>query len=68
MRQYQNVLRLSMSDGRQVLFQAPDEAQMNEWIARINYASAFKTAGIRMRSLGMSGKDIELTGKAAAVC
>lgn len=55
-----------MPDGRQVLFQAPDEGQMNEWIARINYASAFKTAGVRMRSLGMTGKDIELTGKAAA--
>lgn len=40
---------------------------MNEWIACINYASAFKTAGVRMRSLGMSGKDIELTGQAAAV-
>ena len=40
---------------------------MNEWIACINYASAFKTAGVRMRSLGMSGRDIELTGQAAAV-
>ncbi len=40
---------------------------MNEWIACINYASAFKTAGVRMRSLGMSGQDIELTGQAAAV-
>jgi len=39
---------------------------MNEWISRINYSSAFKTAGVRMRSLGMSGKDIELAGKAAA--
>lgn len=39
---------------------------MNEWIARINYASAFKTAGVRMRSLGLSSKDIELTGIAAA--
>ena len=32
-----------MPDGRQVLFQAPDERQMNEWIARINYASAFNS-------------------------
>ena len=39
---------------------------MNEWIARINYASAFKSAGVRMRSLGMSNRDIELTGIAAA--
>ncbi|CAL1696041.1 unnamed protein product [Somion occarium] len=63
---YPNVLRLALPDGRHALFQAPDEKQMNEWIARINYASAFKTAGVRMRSLGMSGKDIELTGQAAA--
>lgn len=55
-----------MLDGRQLLLQAPDEKEMNEWISRINYASAFKTAGVRMRSLGMTGKDIELTGKAAA--
>lgn len=40
---------------------------MNEWIACVNYAATFKTAGVRMRSLGMSGKDIELTGQAAAV-
>lgn len=39
---------------------------MNQWISHINYASAFKSAGVRMRSLGMSGKDIELTGIAAA--
>lgn len=39
---------------------------MNEWICRINYASTFKTAGIRMRSLGMTDKVLELTGVAAA--
>lgn len=39
---------------------------MNEWISRINYASAFKTAGIRMRSLGMTDKVLQLTGVAAA--
>ena len=55
-----------MPDGRQFLLQAQDEKEMNEWIARINYASAFKTAGVRMRSLGLSSRDIELTGIAAA--
>ena len=40
---------------------------MNEWISCINYAATFKTVGVRMRSMGMSGKDIELTGEAAAV-
>lgn len=39
---------------------------MNEWISRINYASAFKTAGVRMRLLSMSGRTMELTGVAAA--
>ncbi|KAH9857871.1 hypothetical protein C2E23DRAFT_151726 [Lenzites betulinus] len=63
---YPHTMRLVMPDGRQSLLQAPDEKEMNEWIARINYASAFKTAGVRMRALGLSGKDIELTGIAAA--
>ena len=56
-----------MPDGRHLLLQAKGETEMNEWIACINYASAFKTAGVRMRSLGLSGKDIELTGQAAAI-
>jgi hypothetical protein len=59
-------MRFVMADGRHLLLQAPNEREMNEWIARINYASAFKTAGVRMRPLGMSGQDIELTGVAAA--
>lgn len=55
-----------MPDGRHCLLQAKDEQEMNEWISCVNYAATFKTAGVRMRSFGMSGKDIELTGKAAA--
>ncbi|KAI5122596.1 hypothetical protein M0805_004811 [Coniferiporia weirii] len=46
---HENVLRLVMPSGRQFLLQAESELQRNEWIAHINYASAFKTAGIRMR-------------------
>lgn len=55
-----------MPDGRQLLLQASEELELNEWISRINYASAFKSAGVRMRPLGMSGKDVQLTGVAAA--
>ncbi|KAL4069536.1 hypothetical protein J3A83DRAFT_4163569 [Scleroderma citrinum] len=58
---------LATSDGRRILFQAINEREMNEWISRINYASAFKSAGIRIRPLGMTGEDVELTGIAAAV-
>jgi hypothetical protein len=55
-----------LADGRQILLQALEENELNEWIARINYASAFKTAGVRMRPLDMSGIDVKLTGIAAA--
>ncbi|KAL5495440.1 hypothetical protein ACEPAI_903 [Sanghuangporus weigelae] len=43
------VVRLVMASGRQILLQTENEIQRNEWIAHINYASAFKTAGVRMR-------------------
>lgn len=46
--------------------QVLDEHELNEWLARINYASAFRTAGLRMRPIGLSGRDVELTGIAAA--
>ncbi|EJD04146.1 uncharacterized protein FOMMEDRAFT_19430 [Fomitiporia mediterranea MF3/22] len=45
------VVRLVMPSGRHILLQTENEIQRNEWIAHINYASAFKTAGIRMRSV-----------------
>lgn len=63
---YENTLRFVLGDGRQILLQASNELERNEWISRINYASAFKTAGVRMRPLRMSGRDVELTGVAAA--
>ncbi|KAJ7275346.1 hypothetical protein B0H12DRAFT_1042050 [Mycena haematopus] len=63
---YENTFRFVMQDGRQFLLQPSDQQELNEWISRINYASTFKTAGVRMRPLGMSGKDVQLTGVAAA--
>jgi hypothetical protein len=55
-----------LPQGRQYLMQVLDEHELNEWLARINYASAFRTAGLRMRPTGLSGRDVELTGIAAA--
>ncbi|KAG6842525.1 hypothetical protein C0991_000051 [Blastosporella zonata] len=63
---YDNTFRLLLSDSRQLLLQASDEKELNEWIAGINYASAFKTAGVRIRPLEMSRTDVKLTGVAAA--
>ncbi|TFY68354.1 hypothetical protein EVJ58_g1044, partial [Rhodofomes roseus] len=48
-----HTLRLVLPDGRHYLLQAHAEQEMNEWISCVNYASAFKTAGLRMRALGL---------------
>lgn len=37
-----------MPRGSQYLFQASDEYEMNEWVASINYASAYRAAGLRV--------------------
>lgn len=59
-------MRFILPDGRQILLQAVDEKDLNEWISRINYSSTFKSTGVRMRPLGLSGEDALLTGVAAA--
>lgn len=64
--QHLNTFRLILVDGRQILFQASSELETNQWISRINYASAFKSAGMRMRPAGMLGREVKLTGLAAA--
>jgi len=37
--------------GFEEIFLADNEAEMNDWLAKLNYASAFRTAGVRMRGL-----------------
>ncbi|KAL0263193.1 hypothetical protein SLS55_002171 [Diplodia seriata] len=37
--------------GAEEVFLADDEADMNDWLARLNYTAAFETAGIRPRGL-----------------
>lgn len=37
--------------GRQYLFQATSEKDLNSWLAFINFAASFKTGNIRMRSI-----------------
>ncbi|KAJ4486331.1 hypothetical protein J3R30DRAFT_3697837 [Lentinula aciculospora] len=63
---HDDIFRLALADGRQFLFETESQLEMNEWISRINYASAFKSAGVQMRPIGMSGQDVQLTGVAAA--
>ncbi|EAU92878.2 ARF guanyl-nucleotide exchange factor [Coprinopsis cinerea okayama7 len=63
---HENTFRFILADGRQMLLQATNSSEMNTWLARINYASAFKSAGVRIRPLTLSRHDVQLTGVAAA--
>ncbi|KAG8762675.1 hypothetical protein FRC11_008135 [Ceratobasidium sp. 423] len=64
---YTNVFRFILPTGRQQLLQATNEQDMNEWIACINYASALKSAGVRVRESVMNAEESRATGVAAAV-
>lgn len=46
---------------------ASNGEELDQWVSRINYASAFKTSGVRMRAMGMTGRQAISTGTAAAV-
>ncbi|KAL2355830.1 hypothetical protein BJ546DRAFT_971937 [Cryomyces antarcticus] len=37
--------------GQEELFLADNEGEMNDWLGKINYAAAFRSAGVRMRGL-----------------
>ncbi|TFK30578.1 hypothetical protein FA15DRAFT_662569 [Coprinopsis marcescibilis] len=63
---HDNTFRFILADGRQILFQATDINDMNDWLSKINYATAFKSAGVKMRPTVMSNLDVRLTGVAAA--
>ena len=47
--------------GFEETFLADNEAEMNDWLAKLNYASAFRTAGVRMRGLGGGSNDGQKT-------
>ncbi|KAG0220472.1 hypothetical protein BGX31_010993 [Mortierella sp. GBA43] len=47
---YHHVFRLACPNGKQYLLRADSEHEMNDWMSKINYASAFKSAGVRLRN------------------
>ncbi|WVF68224.1 hypothetical protein IAT40_002989 [Kwoniella sp. CBS 6097] len=62
----QYTFRFVMPQSRQYLLQAPDEYEMNEWVTLMNYASAFKTANLKMKGPTMKKDQVVLAGAAAA--
>lgn len=46
---YPHVFRLLTGDGQQFLFRAKDDEDLDDWMAKINYAATSKTTGLRLR-------------------
>ncbi|KAG0163693.1 hypothetical protein DFQ28_000501 [Apophysomyces sp. BC1034] len=46
---YPHVFRLITGDGQQFLMRAENDADMEDWMLKINYAATIKTTGIRLR-------------------
>jgi hypothetical protein len=52
-KKHKNAFVFIKHGGFEEIFLANDQVEMNDWIAKLNYAAAFRTAGVRMR--GMMG-------------
>ena len=50
-KKHKNALLFVRHGGIEEIFLADNEAEMNDWLAKLNYAAAFRTAGVNMREL-----------------
>jgi hypothetical protein len=50
-KKHKNAFIFVRHGGFEETFLADDEDEMNDWLAKLNYASAFRTSGVRMRGL-----------------
>ena len=50
-RKHKNAFFFTRQTTFQEVFLAESEADMNDWLAKINYAATFRTAGVRMRGV-----------------
>ncbi|KAF3938165.1 hypothetical protein ABW19_dt0201082 [Dactylella cylindrospora] len=50
-KKHKNAFMFVRHGGFQEYFLADNEAEMNDWLAKLNYAAAFRTAGVRMRGV-----------------
>ncbi len=50
-KKHKNAFVFIKHGGFEEVFLANSESDMNDWIGKLNYASTFRTAGVRMRSL-----------------
>lgn len=50
-KKHKNAFLFVRHGGFEEVFLADNESDMNDWLAKLNYASAFKSAGVRMRGV-----------------
>ena len=50
-KKHKNALLFVRHGGIEETFLADNEVEMNDWLAKLNYAAAFRTAGVNMRDL-----------------
>ncbi|KAL9117676.1 MAG: hypothetical protein Q9187_005784 [Circinaria calcarea] len=50
-RKHKNAFVFARQNQFEEIFLADNEADMNDWLAKLNYAAAFRTAGVRMRGV-----------------
>ncbi|KAA8908365.1 hypothetical protein FN846DRAFT_777421 [Sphaerosporella brunnea] len=56
-KKHKNAFAFIRHGGIQEYFIADSEADMNDWLAKLNYAATFRTAGVRMRGVVGAGYD-----------
>ena len=50
-KKHKNAFVFARQNEFEEVFLADNEADMNDWLAKLNYAAAFRTAGVRMRGV-----------------
>ena len=50
-KKHKNAITFIKHGGFEEVFLANSEFEMNDWVAKLNYAATFRTAGVRMRNL-----------------
>ena len=56
-KKHKNAFVFVRHGGFEEVFLADNEGDMNDWLAKLNYASAFRSAGVRMRGLVGAGQE-----------
>ncbi|KAK6348222.1 hypothetical protein TWF718_006032 [Orbilia javanica] len=62
-KKHKNAFMFVRHGGFQEYFLADNETEMNDWLSKLNYAAAFRTAGVRMRGVTASGEVSIVSGR-----